>query len=246
MIQMSPDTCYLPTTDRLDVPIPPDLDVPNVARTWLAEFARAVEAKDIPGVLGCIHPDGWWRDLFALTWDMRTFHGEAKIQVFLQDRLVGAFSEVQFRVNPEGMTEEASLQTPYPDLQWLRVHFPFHTRVAEGRVVAYLIPTSPPSTWKAFILTTHLESLTSHPERVGSLRTFVPDHGGREDSRRDRPVEDQDPEVVIIGAGHAGLGLAARLGCLGVRALVVEKNERVGDGWRGRYEALCLHDVLCE
>lgn len=33
---------------------------------------------------------------------------------------------------------------------------------------------------------------------------------------------------------------------LGVKALVVEKNERIGDNWRGRYEALCLHDVICE
>jgi len=27
---------------------------------------------------------------------------------------------------------------------------------------------------------------------------------------------------------------------------VVEKNPRIGDNWRNRYEALCLHDPVCE
>jgi hypothetical protein len=35
--------------------------------------------------------------------------------------------------------------------------------------------------------------------------------------------------------------LAARLKALGVTALIVEKNKRIGDNWRGRYEALSLH-----
>lgn len=35
--------------------------------------------------------------------------------------------------------------------------------------------------------------------------------------------------------------MAARLEALGVPALVVEANERVGDNWRKRYESLSLH-----
>ncbi|RDB19967.1 putative indole-3-pyruvate monooxygenase YUCCA3 [Hypsizygus marmoreus] len=38
--------------------------------------------------------------------------------------------------------------------------------------------------------------------------------------------------------------VAARLKALGVPALVVEKNGRVDDKWRNRYEALCLHDPV--
>lgn len=49
--------------------------------------------------------------------------------------------------------------------------------------------------------------------------------------------------VVIVGAGQAGLALSARLKKLGVeRVVVLEKNDRIGDNWRSRYESLHLHD----
>ena len=35
--------------------------------------------------------------------------------------------------------------------------------------------------------------------------------------------------------------MAARLQALGVSTLLVERNERIGDNWRKRYEALSLH-----
>ena len=50
-------------------------------------------------------------------------------------------------------------------------------------------------------------------------------------------------DVVIVGAGQAGLALAARLKMMGVSSvLVLEKHARVGDNWRKRYSSLCLHD----
>jgi putative flavoprotein involved in K+ transport len=33
---------------------------------------------------------------------------------------------------------------------------------------------------------------------------------------------------------------------LDVPSLVLEQNPRIGDNWRNRYEALCLHDPVCE
>jgi cation diffusion facilitator CzcD-associated flavoprotein CzcO len=51
---------------------------------------------------------------------------------------------------------------------------------------------------------------------------------------------------VIIGAGQCGLAVAARLKTLGVPTLVVDKHERIGDEWRNRYDALCLHDPVCK
>lgn len=33
---------------------------------------------------------------------------------------------------------------------------------------------------------------------------------------------------------------------LGINALVVERHQRIGDNWRKRYAALCLHDPICE
>ena len=63
---------------------------------------------------------------------------------------------------------------------------------------------------------------------------------------REREFADQDPTVLIVGGGQSGLNVAARLKLLDIPTLIVEKNKRVGDQWRNRYQALCLHDPVCE
>ena len=55
---------------------------------------------------------------------------------------------------------------------------------------------------------------------------------------------DHDPAVLVVGGGQAGLGIAARLGALGVDTLVVDRHERIGDNWRQRYHSLTLHNEV--
>lgn len=50
--------------------------------------------------------------------------------------------------------------------------------------------------------------------------------------------------MLVVGAGQAGLSIAARLGQLDVDTLVIERNERIGDSWRKRYRSLVLHDPV--
>jgi cation diffusion facilitator CzcD-associated flavoprotein CzcO len=50
-----------------------------------------------------------------------------------------------------------------------------------------------------------------------------------------------DRQVVVIGAGAAGLATAAELGRRGIRALVLERADAVGSSWRGRYDRLRLN-----
>jgi cation diffusion facilitator CzcD-associated flavoprotein CzcO len=50
-----------------------------------------------------------------------------------------------------------------------------------------------------------------------------------------------DRRVVVIGAGPAGLAVAAELGRLGVAATVLERASAVGASWRGRYDRLRLN-----
>jgi putative flavoprotein involved in K+ transport len=55
-------------------------------------------------------------------------------------------------------------------------------------------------------------------------------------------VSDRDAdEVVIVGAGAAGLSVAAMLARHGVSALVLEREEEVGMSWARRYESLRLN-----
>ncbi|TCD62522.1 hypothetical protein EIP91_006771 [Steccherinum ochraceum] len=230
-------THALPTLERLNATIPADLDAQKVAKDWLSALSKAVEARDIDAILSQIHPDGWWRDLFALTWDLRTFQGAAKIKQFLQDRLASEqLSGFKF--------VEAALESPYPDIKWIRLQFEFETKVALGQITALLVPTANGS-WQSFVLCSNLENLKGFPEKMGELRSFAPNHGKWQEQRdREQAFADGDPDVLIIGAGQSGLDLAARLKNLGVSPLIVEKQPRVGDQWRNRYQALCLHDPI--
>ncbi|MZD10649.1 NAD(P)-binding domain-containing protein [Streptomyces sp. SID5785] len=49
------------------------------------------------------------------------------------------------------------------------------------------------------------------------------------------------PPVYVIGGGPGGLAAAASLKAHGVRAVVLEKSDRVGASWRGHYDRLHLH-----
>jgi putative flavoprotein involved in K+ transport len=50
-----------------------------------------------------------------------------------------------------------------------------------------------------------------------------------------------DRRVVVVGAGPAGLAVAACLARRGVRATVLDAGAAVGDSWRNRYDRLHLH-----
>ena len=50
-------------------------------------------------------------------------------------------------------------------------------------------------------------------------------------------------EVLVIGAGPAGLAVAACLARQGVRAEIIERSDAVGSSWRNHYRRLRLHTV---
>ena len=50
---------------------------------WLAAFDRALAASDMTALAALIHPDGHWRDLVALTWNIGTVSGGREIAAAL-------------------------------------------------------------------------------------------------------------------------------------------------------------------
>lgn len=229
----------LPKLDKLGVIIPPDTDASAVASSWTAVFAQYVSSNNIKGTLGLLAEDSWWRDMLAMTWDFRTFHGPPDISRFLQDRLaLSKLHDVQL--------VDAVLQTPFPDLGWITGRFTFKTALGSGDGVFNLIPQRD-GHWKAFTVYTNLSTLTSYPEKIGSLRNMQPNHGKWKAQReKEMLFIDADPKVLVVGAGQCGLTVAARLKMLDVPTLVVDSHPRVGDIWRDRYETLSLHNPLCE
>jgi cation diffusion facilitator CzcD-associated flavoprotein CzcO len=58
---------------------------------------------------------------------------------------------------------------------------------------------------------------------------------------RTGPKRKTAPNVLIVGAGPAGLAAAAELGRRGISALVLERGESVATSWRRRYDRLRLN-----
>src|SRR5690242_14162988 len=48
-------------------------------------------------------------------------------------------------------------------------------------------------------------------------------------------------EVLVVGAGQAGLALGYHLQRRGRQILLVDRNERIGDSWRNRWDSLKLY-----
>lgn len=61
-----------------------------------------------------------------------------------------------------------------------------------------------------------------------------------ERSPADAPEQPERP-VYVVGGGPAGLSVAHALRARGIRAVVLEKSERVGASWRRHYDRLHLH-----
>ena len=53
-------------------------------------------------------------------------------------------------------------------------------------------------------------------------------------------MKKHEADILIIGAGQAGLALAYHLQSADFRYLLIEQNERIGDSWRKRYDSLTL------
>ena len=50
-------------------------------------------------------------------------------------------------------------------------------------------------------------------------------------------------DVIVLGAGAAGLAVAAQLKARGVDCVVLERGSGVATSWRGRYDRLRLHTI---
>jgi len=215
-----------------------------VARTWLASLATLIESGDLSDAARLFRPDASWRDIVSLTWDIASVVGQSRIEDMLR--------RCRKQIHP-GSIRLSPAWSPQPrvraDREVIEVLFEFTTGVGNGDgVVRLSLDDGPPRAWTVM---TALRELTACPERQGARRPYNDDfssHFGAPnwlDQRESAGCYDsRDPAVLIVGAGQAGLTLAARLGALGIDALVVERNPRVGDNWRNRYHSLWLHNEV--
>jgi len=204
--------------------------------SWLADFGTAVSGGDFGRATSMFGDDSYWRDLVSFTWNLKTAEGPQQIQAMLEATMPGA-KPSNFVIQGEG--SEANGVTE----GW----FTFETATGRGRGHLRLIGG------KAWTLLTTLQELKGYEEKKRDKRPKGVEHGAykdrkswleaRQDEERTLGFSEQ-PYVVVIGGGQAGIILGARLKKLGVPAIIVEKNPKAGDSWRNRYRSLCLHDPV--
>ncbi|KAJ7683315.1 FAD/NAD(P)-binding domain-containing protein [Mycena rosella] len=219
-----------------------------IATKWLASLAAA---KDSETFAAHFSATGWLRDLLCFSWDFRSMAGRAMIAEFLahDSSSSGGKSRFEYAGLHDFQIETTSSIGPpktfpvpdNPNAHGISAAFTFAitSPLSEGRGFVRLVPDSD-GKWKAFTLLTSLADFVGHEEP--SARPLG--HHGKPwaDARAERIAEiEEDPTVLIVGGGQAGLMCAARFGRMGIRALVVEKSGRIGDVWRNRYPNLSLH-----
>ncbi|QIE25928.1 Ferredoxin--NADP reductase (plasmid) [Caballeronia sp. SBC1] len=212
----------------------PNQTISNVLET----FEAALKSGDTAAAAAQFQPDGFWRDLVAFTWNIKTMEGREQIAAMLESQL-DTVKPSNLKIADNETATEADGVTQ----AWIT----FETGVARG---TGFIRVKDGQIWT--LLTTMTE-LKGHEEPKGIKRPMGAEHGARKDrtswkENREAELEtlgyDKQPYCLIVGGGQGGIALGARLRQLGVPAIIIDKNERPGDQWRARYKSLCLHDPV--
>ena len=208
--------------------------------SWLAQFEQALSKADDAALHDLFHAESYWRDVLALTWTIQTVGGSGAVAEALASTRAfkpSGFALDRARTSPRVTTRAGTQST--------EAFFKFETAIGRCNGVVRLVGA------KAWTVMTALNELKGHEERTGKRRPTGQSHS-RDfrgpnwlDQRKSAATyQDHDPVVLVVGGGHAGLSIAARLTQLGIDTLIVDRESRIGDNWRNRYHALTLHNQV--
>jgi len=217
----------------------------EIARTWLTRFAQAIDRRERGVLADLLVASPHWRDLLAFTWEIGWVAGAGAIEdgLFCGADAAGV-SGIRLAAGRTAPRLITALGRPL-----IEVFFEFETAVGPGAGIARLDPDERgPYGPRAWTLLTALEAVRDHEEPAPGTRAAGLGFESRDqrlswaDQRAERAwFNDREPAVLVVGGGHSGVMLAARLGRLGIDTLVVDRFERPGDNWRTRYRLLALH-----
>ena len=204
----------------------------------LQALDSALSAGDVERATALFQADGYWRDLVAFTWNIKTMEGQDQVREMLESQL-GEIKPSNWKIADGEEASEADGVTE----SWIQ----FETAVARGFGHIRL------KDGRIWTLLTTMSELKGHEEPLGFDRPMGARHGAepnRKTWKEERDAEaaelgsSRQPYCVIVGGGQGGIALGARLRQLDVPTIILERNERPGDSWRKRYKSLCLHDPV--
>jgi putative flavoprotein involved in K+ transport len=213
----------------------------EAAEGWMDAFGRALARDDERALADLFTPDGYWRNLFGLSWQFATFPGDTLAKELLQRAR---------EVRAEGFRIDAATLAPRHSVvagrEVIEAIFAFDTQNGPGYGTLRLLPAAN-GLAKAWTISTALdfdgicEARAQHAAPTSQMRDFAgPDW--IEQRQASSAYEDRDPDVLIVGGGHTGISVAVELKRIGLDALIVDREQRIGDNWRLRYRGLKLHN----
>ena len=145
-------------------------DLSVAVDNWLTQFEEAL-AKPDDGLLKTLfHPDSYWRDVLALSWNIQTLNGAAAI---LDELKIHAG-----RAAPSGFAIDPGRRAPRKVMRagtdCIEAIFRFETAVGRGDGILRLIPDADDGNKpKAWTLLTALQELKGFEEQLGAARPRV-------------------------------------------------------------------------
>jgi len=204
---------------------------------WVEHLGERLAQRDLDGALELFGEECHWRDLLLFSWNLVTLEGKPAIRDMLETRLDQTRPE-RWKLEGEATLSNGVLEG------WISLE----TDTARGKGYVRL------KEGLCWTLLTAMRELKGFEEPSGRRRPMGANHGHTHADKRNWLERRRDEEAslgftaqpycLIVGGGQGGLGLAARLKRMGVPTLIVDKAERPGDQWRGRYKSLCLHDPV--
>ncbi|KAI0868595.1 hypothetical protein GGS24DRAFT_481907 [Hypoxylon argillaceum] len=233
-----------PATEKIDEGA---TDVVKISSEIIDSFNQLLEKKDYKAITDLFVDNGYWRDQLALTWDYRTAKGKDNIINLLQ----GGHHLVKVAIDqsPPNPGPQVTNLRADGSVRGIQFFTSVTTQLGSGEGVVRLIQES--GKWKIWVFFTSMDKLKEYPEAIGPNRVNGVVHGARvgrlnwlDRRRAESNFENSEPEVLIVGAGQAGLSVHARLKMLNVPTLTIDRTDDIGDAWRNRYHQLVIHDPV--
>jgi putative flavoprotein involved in K+ transport len=214
----------------------------ETVKQWVRAFGLALTGGNDKALAELFLPDSHWRNLFGISWQLATSSGNETLCHELGRRA----SEVRasgFRVNTTALAPRSAVVAGREVIEAI-ISFDTINGPGTGAVRLVCPAHASPVAWT---ISTSLDFNRICDARSGNSApvSHARDFAGSDwfDQRQaEIAFDDREPDVLVVGGGHAGISAAVELKRIGLDALVIDKAGRVGDNWRLRYRGLKLHN----
>ena len=222
-------------------------NIDELATDWITAFDQAISRGSRDQLQELFADDSHWRNICGISWAFGTISGrDAVIDTLLsRNSQAGA---CEFELAPERHPPRTNIVAGEDVIEAV---MKFRTRIATNIGVVRFKACSIedgrlPVAWSLMTAIDDLDGTEATPER--SSEDLNHERSTSKENWLDRrqleqSYVDREPDVLIVGGGHAGITSAVELKQLGIDALIVDGMKRIGDNWRLRYHSLKLHNV---